>query len=149
LRKETKEAPKPKFSPKYRPALGQISGYVLDTLFLNSLNSDIERMERMNNTLRESQKYNTTISGSSAKLNIIEHIVISPSQDIADIAMRHYKDLPRAFRTALKFLGMSKGNSRRFISYLMFSDKFCKELIELGYQDAIKQKNDLIDFLEK
>ena len=63
--------------------------------------------------------------------------------------MNHYKDLPKAFRVALKFLGMSKGNSRRFISYLMFSDRFCKELIELGYQDAVKKKDELIDFLEK
>ena len=140
---------KPKIPTKLRPSLGQISGYVLDTLFLNSLNSDIERMERMNNTLRESQQYNTTISGSSAKLNIIEHIVISPSEDIADIAMKHYKGLPKAFRTALKFLGMTKGNSRRFISYLMFSEKFCTELIELGYRDALAKQNELTEFLAK
>jgi len=148
LRKESSQV-KEKISPKLRPTLGQISGYVLDTLFLNSLQSDIERMERMNNTLRESQQYNSTLTGSSAKLNIIEHIVVSPSTDIADIALRHYKDLPRSFRIALKFLGMSKGNSRRFISYLMFTDKFCQELIELGYNDAIAQRDELVEFLKK
>jgi len=149
LRKEGKEEEKELSKPGYRPTLGQISGYVLDTLFLNSLHSDIERMERMNNTLRESQKHNTSIAGVSENLNIIEHIVISPSKDIADIAMRHYKNLPKAFRIALKFLGMSKKNSRRFISYLMFNDLFCQELIELGYQDAMSQKTELINFLDK
>jgi len=134
---------------KYRPTLGQISGYVLDTLFLNSLYSDIERMERMNTTLRESQKYNTTMTGSNQALNIIEHTVISPSKDIAGIAMRHYKDLPKAFRIALKFLGMSKKNSQRFISYLMFSSSFCQELIDMGYQDAMSQKAELLEFLDK
>jgi len=135
--------------PKHRPTLGQISGYVLDTLFLNSLQSDIERMERMNDTLRESQQYNTSLTGSSSKLNIIEHTVISPSEDIANIAMRHYKKLPKSFRIALKLLGMSKGNSRRFISYLMFSSKFCQELIELGYKDAMNQREELTEFLKK
>jgi len=135
--------------PKYRPTLGQISGYVLDTLFLNSLQSDIERMERVNNTLRESQRYDTSPVGGNYKLSIIEHMVISPSEDIADIAMKHYKDLPRSFRTALKFLGMTRGNSRRFISYLMFSSVFCKELIDLGYQDTMKQKQELLSFLDK
>jgi len=46
-------------------------------------------------------------------------------------------------------LGMSKGNSRRFISYLMFTDKFCQELIELGYNDAIAQRDELVEFLKK
>ena len=53
------------------------------------------------------------------------------------------------FRTALKFLGLSKGNSRRFISYLMFSENFCQELIELGYQDALAQKSELVEFLDR
>ena len=127
--------------PRKRPALGEISGYVLDTLFLNSINSDIERMERMNRTLQDGNHNN------EENLKIIEHLVINPSQDIADIAMRHYSDLPKSFRTALKFLGMSKGNSRRFISYLMFTSKFCQELIELGYQDGMRNSEQLEKFL--
>jgi len=148
LRQENKKKSAP-VVPLSRPTLGQISGYILDTLFLNSLNSDIERMERMNNTLRESQRFNTTATGTSENLNIIEHLVISPSQDIADIAIKHYKGLPKSFRTALKFLGMTKGNSRRFISYLMFDKTFCQELIDLGYQDALKKKTEIVDFLDK
>ena len=128
-----------------RPTLGQISGYVLDTLFLNSLQSDIERMERLNKTLQENPDRKNTKSN----LKVVEHLVICPSKDIADIALRHYKDLPRSFRTALKFLGLSKGNSRRFISYLMFSENFCQELIELGYQDALAQKSELVEFLDR
>lgn len=128
--------------PKERPTLGQISGYVLDTLFLNSLNSDIERMERMNRTLLEGNQ------NTEENLKVIEHLVINPSQDIADIAMKHYLELPKGFRTALKFLGMSKTNSRRFISYLMFTKTFCRELIELGYQDSMRQKDELRAFLQ-
>jgi NTE family protein len=127
----------------YSPSLGQISGYVLDTLFLNSLQSDIERMERMNRMVIEAQ------SGSREELKVIEHLVIRPSKDIANIAMKHFLELPRSFRIALKFLGMAKANSRRFISYLMFTKTFCQELIDLGYDDAMAQKQQLIDFLEK
>jgi len=142
LRKESKKAEKKELS--HRPTLGQISGYILDTLFLNSLQSDIERMERVNRTLEESKECKP-----DSKLNIVEHIVISPSEDIADIALAHYKKLPKSFRIALKFLGLTKGNSRRFISYLMFTKTFCQELIELGYQDALAQQDELIAFLDK
>lgn len=130
-------------TPEYRPTLGQISGYVLDTLFLNSLQSDIERMERMNRTLKAGNE------GNKESLKVVEHLVISPSKDIADIAMKHFQELPRSFRVALKFLGMAKANSRRFISYLMFTKMFCQELVDLGYQDTIVQKDKLIHFLEQ
>ena len=129
--------------PRYRPTLGQIAGYVLDTLFLNSLHSDIERMERMNRTLQAGGDSN------SESLRIIEHLVISPSKDIANIAMCHFLELPKSFRIALRFLGMAKANSRRLISYLMFTKTFCRELIELGYDDAMAQKDEIIEFLKK
>ena len=48
----------------------------------------------------------------------------------------------------LTFLGINKGNSRRFMSYLMFIKPFCEELIELGYQDAMQQQAELRKFLE-
>jgi len=123
-----------------RPSLGEISGYVLDTLFLNSLQSDVERMERVNKLI--AQKNNQDLN-----LKVIEHKIIYPSKDISDIALKHYKCLPRSFRIALKLLGLAKGNSRRFISYLMFSKTFCQEVIELGYQDALSQKTELVSFL--
>lgn len=129
--------------PKYRPSLGQISGYVLDTLFLNSLYSDLERMERINRTLKDQSQTE------GDRLKIIEHLVISPSEDIANIAQKHYKLLPRGFRIALKLLGLNKGNSRRFISYLMFVEEFCNELIDLGYRDTMAQRNEVVAFLNR
>lgn len=137
------DSPRAGPAPKHRPTLGQISGYVLDTLFLNSLQSDIERMERMNRTL----KANTDANGEALK--VIEHLVISPSEDIANIAMKHFLEMPRSFRIALKFLGMAKANSRRFISYLMFTKTFCRELIDLGYRDAMEKRAELEVFLKQ
>ncbi|NND82977.1 MAG: patatin-like phospholipase family protein [Gammaproteobacteria bacterium] len=139
LRKESELGlPEP---PKYRPSLGQISGYVLDTLFLNSLHSDIERMERINRTLKDQNQ----IKGD--RLRVIDHLVISPSEDIANIALRYFEHLPRVFKFALKLLGLKRGNSRRFISYLMFTEEFCQELIDLGYRDAMTRRQELSEFL--
>jgi len=139
LRQESKAGLREK--SELRPSLGQISGYILDTLFLNSLYADIERMERVNRTLK---KQNQT---QGDRLKVIEHLVISPSEDIADIANKYYKSLPKSFRIALTFLGLNRGNSRRFTSYLMFIEDFCQELIDLGYRDAIAQRDEIRLFL--
>jgi hypothetical protein len=53
-----------------------------------------------------------------------------------------------SFRIALNFLGLSSGNSRRFLSYLMFLECFCQELIHLGYKDAMAQEQGIRAFLE-
>ncbi|MCH2189837.1 MAG: patatin-like phospholipase family protein [Gammaproteobacteria bacterium] len=127
--------------PLTRPSLSQIFGYVLDTLFLNSLQSDIERMDRTNKVLEDHP------DDAPENLKKIDYLVITPSQDIADIAQAHYDRLPRSFRIALKFLGMGKSNSRRLVSYLMFDGHFCSKLIELGYHDAMDQRQQLADFL--
>lgn len=128
--------------PKHPPSLAQISGYILDTLFLNSMQSDIERMERANRLLRINPEANPE------NLKTIDYLVVSPSEDIADIAQAHYDNLPRSFRIALKLLGMGKNNSRRLVSYLMFDGDFCQQLIELGYKDAMQKKDELDQFLK-
>ncbi|MEO0367507.1 MAG: patatin-like phospholipase family protein [Pseudomonadota bacterium] len=129
------------------PSLGQISGYVMDTLFLNSLRSDLENLQRVNRTLVKGQA--TRLSDGDEELKLIDYLMISPSEDIATIAKSYFYDLPKSFRVALKFLGMTKGNSRRLISYLMFTKRFCNELIDLGYRDAMAKKEDVIAFMEK
>jgi NTE family protein len=125
-----------------KPTLGQIGGYIMDSLFLNGLYPDVERLERLNDTLE------LVPDNKAGKLRPVDYHIVTPSIDVADLALKHFHELPRGFRRALKLLGMHEGNSRRFISYLMFQDSFCQELINAGYKDAMNQKQAIKDFLQ-
>ena len=129
-------------APLY-PGLGQISGYVLDTLFLNSLRADLERLQRINKTL---SLLPTTERGKTP-LRPIKTLLISPSQDIAEIALRHQSALPQSVKYLLYLLGARRGSGRRLMSYLLFEQPFCRALIDLGYRDALAQRDEIVDFL--
>jgi len=123
------------------PSLAQISGFVLDTLFLNSLDSDIERMTRVNGLVAQNPDKNK-------RFHPIEHFIISPSEDISLIADEKFNTLPFSFRTALKLLGIYKSGGKGLTSYLMFNKEFCNALIELGYKDANNRKDEIKQFLD-
>lgn len=128
--------------PPY-PGFGQIAGYILDTLFLNSLWADLERLQRINRTLEllsDSER-------SKTRLRPIQTLLISPSEDIAEIAERNEGACPRSVQYLLRFLGARRGSGRRLMSYLLFERPFCRELIGLGYQDATRQREDIQRFL--
>ena len=124
------------------PSLGNIAGYVMDTLFLNGLNADLERMNRVNRILESGN------SKAGELFRKINYLIINPSSDISRIAQEYYTDLPKSFRIALMFLGMRKANSQRFISYLMFTKRFTQKLIDLGYRDAKARRQELCEYLE-
>ena len=123
------------------PSMGKIAGYVMDTLFLNSLDSDIERLCRINDL---TGKIPTKLN----QFTKIDHLIISPSEDLSEIAVSLFHTLPASFRWGLKLLGMNKGGNRKFVSYLMFNKPFCQRLINLGYQDAMDRQAEIMNFLE-
>lgn len=124
------------------PGVGQIAGYILDTLFLNSLSADIERLERINSTLEH------VGDKASTPLRQVDTLLISPSQDLAAIAEPLYHVLPASIRYLLAVMGARRGSGRRLMSYLMFERPFCRALIALGHQDAIARKTEIREFLE-
>ncbi len=128
--------------PLRYPSLGELGGYLLDILFVDNLNSDCERIQRVNNILAVLNASQTRATG----LRPIEVLAIHPSNDILDIARRHHKSMPWTIRALLHGLGDSD-SSWRLPSYLMFEPAYCSELIELGYQDAMARKGDLREFL--
>jgi NTE family protein len=65
------------------PSFGQITGYIFDTLFMDSLDADIERMQRINHTIAETRDKRVEFHDTS--LRQIDYLVISPSCDIRDI----------------------------------------------------------------
>ncbi|MFL6619362.1 MAG: hypothetical protein ACJ8MH_12200, partial [Povalibacter sp.] len=81
------------------------------------------------------------------KLRKIDMLVILPSRDLSEIARHHVRSLPRSLRVMLRTMGALNTGGGQLMSYLLFQDSFTRELIALGYQDAMKRSDDLLSFL--
>ncbi|MGH8750457.1 MAG: patatin-like phospholipase family protein, partial [Burkholderiales bacterium] len=81
------------------------------------------------------------------KLHHVEVLVISPSQSLESIAQKHMQALPRTIRFLLRGVGVTRRRGANLLSYLLFEKPFCRELIDLGYQDAMMRKDEIHKFL--
>lgn len=106
------------------PTIGRVVNVLLHTLMMDGFEIDIERMERIN---------------SNISVRPVEHIWISPSRDITEIAADKVHQLPGMIRYLLKGLGPLQDTSE-IASFLLFESSYCSKLIELGFDDAMKQK---------
>ena len=128
------------------PNLGFVAGYMFDTLFMDRLDSDIERLKRINFAL--SQSKHVTFKHNDSILRPVDFLVISPSVDIRDIVAKHIKRFPRSMRILLSGLGAMTKEGRPLTSYLLFDSNFARDLIELGYNDGYAQRDKLQELLE-
>jgi len=128
------------------PSIAQIAGHVLNSIFLDSLEADLERLQRINKTIRLIPAHHLRESG--VTLRGVDVLVISPSEDLEKIAARHAHHLPRSIRFLLRGLGAFNRNGSNLVSYLLFEKPFCRELIDLGYKDAMHRKEEILRFLE-
>lgn len=126
---------------EFHPDSATITGHLLDTIFTDSLNSDLERMERVNATLSHADEQ-------KAGLKKVESMLINPSRNFNKIASKHYHNMPPAIRFLLRFAGVTRDSESALISYLMFERPFTQELIQLGYEDGLEQIDAITDFLE-
>ena len=127
------------------PSLAQIGGYMLDTLFMDGLYSDLERLTRLNLILEQIEY--AKLSGPVGGLKPINTLIILPTEDIREIAMRHVHELPRALRILLRGIGAMNKGGLRLISYLLFETGFTRELIDMGFRDAMAMEEDLRGFI--
>jgi len=127
------------------PSLGRVAGYMLDALFMDGLSADLERLTRINLMLE--QVGDQELEGDEGRLRSIEAMVMLPSEDIREIAERHVKELPRSVRILLRGLGAMNKGGMQLASYLMFESGYTKELIRLGYKDAMNRKDELASFM--
>ncbi|MEE4243820.1 MAG: patatin-like phospholipase family protein [Kangiellaceae bacterium] len=125
------------------PTLAEIGGHLLDSIFIDSLDSDLERLQRINDSLA---KIPDKIRDKSFKLRPINTLVINPSEDISQIARHHFDILPRYLKFFLRRIGIDGDSGDTVLSYLLFEKPFTKQLINLGYRDALRMREQIIDF---
>jgi NTE family protein len=113
-------------------------------VFLDALGADIERIEHVNRMVLQLPHAVEPESG----WRHIEVLAIAPSERIELIAARHLQQLPRSVRMLLGAVGGNRASGAAFASYLLFEREFTCELIELGYRDALAQREVLLTWLK-
>ena len=129
------------------PSLAQIAGHALNSIFLDSLSVDIERLQRINRTLQCVAPDKAAEFG--LRLRPIDVFVVHPSQPIERIAARQVHDFPPAVRFLLRAVGAMNRNGSNLASYLLFEGPFTHALIELGNADTMARRDEMLAFLRR
>lgn len=122
------------------PTPGQLFGYMLDTLFMDQIYANVEHMQRLNSVVEAAP---AAVPG----MRKVATLVIAPSADMCVMATQHMRSLPRELRALLRVMGARGTAGAQLASYLMFESTFTRELIALGYEDTMQQREDVIAFL--
>ncbi len=127
------------------PSLAQIAGHALNSIFLDSLEVDLERLQRINRTIEMIP--GDVLARTNYPLHIVDFRVISPSEELEKIALLHAGELPRTIRLLLSTVGAMRRSGANLLSYLLFEKSYCRALIQLGYKDSMDRKDELLAFL--
>lgn len=125
------------FSPAHNPTLGQITGVMLNAIFLDSLEGDVERL----------LKINRLSGGQRTDQKHIPILMLRPTKDLGKLAKNLPERLPPLLRYLLKGIGVSDVEGSDLMSYLAFDEHYTAPLIELGYEDTIRLKDQVQEFI--
>lgn len=121
------------------PSVARVLNVLLNAILLDGVELDIERLQKVNEFVRKvPQDHHSQLA-----YKPIEFAWISPSVDIGEIATSKSSRLPRIIRYLIKGLG-SLEDASEIVSYLLFDPVFCSLLIEVGYEDGMKQKDEIL-----
>ena len=126
------------------PSLASIAGHALNSIFLDSMEVDLERLKKINDLVAIMPEE----MRDRANLRHVDVLAVSPSQPIEKIAERYAAELPWTIRLLLRLVGARQQSGGTLVSYLLSEKKFCRALIDLGYQDALKRRDEIMAFLE-
>lgn len=126
------------------PTLAQIAGHAMNSIFLDNMEVDLERLRKNNELITlmpdEFQKHTDFCH--------VDVLVISPSQPLEKIAERYAKEMPWTIRLLLRMIGARPRRGDTLLSYLLSESKYCSALIDLGYQDAMQRREEIMRFLK-
>lgn len=123
------------------PPAAQILGQLVNAVFLDAIDEDVVRMQRMNELLRKLEPRDRD------GLKPIDLLVLRPSVDLGKLAGDYEKYLPRELRLFFRALGVKETDSPDFISLLLFEPSYTRRIMDIGEQDVDARLPELRAFL--
>ncbi len=133
---------------RHSPSMGQIIGHMFNSAFVDGLEGDIERLERVNRLIDLIPP--EILEAEDVPLRSVKSLVISPTEAIDRIAGAKIHHLPRSLRYFLRSTGATASSGgATAASYLLFAKPFTEKLISLGYRDTMWDKERVLPFFER
>jgi NTE family protein len=124
------------------PPPAQVLGVLYDAVFLDVIDQDVSRMQRLNSVIRKVPPDRRN------GLRLIDIMVLRPSQDLAKLSGEYEPRLPKVFRFLTRGLGTRQTSRPHLLSLIMFQEDYLQRLIALGEEDADRQGEQIVRFIE-
>jgi NTE family protein len=128
--------------PGPAPNMAEQFGIMLDSLFIEGLQADLERLNRINALL-----VGRAPGPMSLHMRHVDTLVLQPERDPVDAALAHRDAMPASLRALLRILGARGARGGRLISYLLFESAYTQELIAAGERAALRRRAEISAFL--
>jgi len=126
-----------------RPSLGTIAGHAMASVFHDTLEADVEQIERINQALDSLPESTRT----GLPLRPVRVLTVQPSASLDALAQDHAHTLPRPIRRVLEGLGALRGSGAALASYLLFEPAFIAALMALVQADVQARADEILAFL--
>jgi NTE family protein len=123
------------------PPMSQVGGVVMNAIFLDSLDADVARLEKMNSI--------SAMMGKHAPYINIPILNLKPSRDLGLMTEKLNKELPTMLRYLLRGIGVSGQSGLDLLSYLAFDSSYTMQVVELGYEDTMARKKEILAFIDR
>ena len=128
------------------PSIPQVLGQMLNAVFLDSTQTDLESLQRIN-ALVERLSARQLSDADLLDLRVIDTLTISPSRSLGEMARDYLHELPRSMRWFLERTGSIKSTgSGGALSYILFEPGYCQQLMQLGFDDTMAKADDVRAF---
>ena len=128
------------------PSLAEVMGILCNVMFLDNLDMDVEHLERLNRLLGGG-RISQSATEDSEKMRPLASVVMTPSVDLSQLAEQHQRDMPYLIQYFVNSLGRDATSCSDLMSYLLFTSKYTRALIDIGYNDASRRIDEIESFL--
>lgn len=124
------------------PPPAQVIGVLMNSIFLDLIDQDVQRLERLNRLLSKLEPDDRN------GLEPVRLFVMRPSQDLSKLAMQYEPRLPKAFRYMIRGLGARETGSPDILAMMMFQPDYIRRVIALGEEDAEARLDEITELIE-